>query len=119
MDVHQLSKHVGNRVRQRRLQQGITQAVAADAARLSLQTWSRLERGAAQNHTLYTLANAAIALDVGVDYLFGGLDRADTADPVLRELAGILGSLDPDAQAALLRAFQAIARTGRKGRRQG
>ena len=107
VDLSEVSKNIGERVRRFRMARSLTQADAAKRAKVSIQTWSRLERGAAQNHTLETLAAIAAALEVGVDELFVPPQRE--ADTVGAQIAAIVANLDAAGQASLLAAFRALA----------
>ena len=108
MDLDEISKHVGERVRHYRQIRGMTQAEAAKLAKVSVQTWSRLERGAGQNNTLSTLANIADTLRVGIDDLFL-LPEVGSATTVA-QIADLLRGLDADGQAGFLLAIQQMSR---------
>ena len=70
--------HVGRRIRERRVQLGMRQAVIAADLGISHQQMNKFERGANRLPvpTLYLIANI---LDVGVEYFFEGLQSARQA----------------------------------------
>lgn len=96
----------GQRVRELRAVRGLTQAEASTRAKISLQTWSRIERGVPQNYTLETFAAVATALDVPFRELFveEGDDRR--VPGTVDDLTRIIAALNEPARVGLLTAIR-------------
>lgn len=96
---------LGSRVREMRARAGLTQAGLAEAAGITDETVSRIERGAYEP-ALSTMVALADALRVGLDALVGRVPSPTArphASPILRRLAERASTLTPDAASALLR----------------
>ena len=95
---------IASRVREARLAAGLTQAALAEAAGVSDETISRLEREAYEP-AVSTLVALADALSLTVDVLIGretSAARLPSSSPVARRLAKRVEMLDGKAQHALL-----------------
>jgi transcriptional regulator with XRE-family HTH domain len=78
---------IGSRIRALRVEKGLSQALLAEKAQLSLPHVGALERGQS-NPGAATLMKLAVALDVEVSALF----------PLLFELGGIWSALEPEGR---------------------
>ena len=90
-DTHELSVQVGRRIRELRLRQGITVEALAEAADISVQYVSEIERGK-KNMTIPILRNMVQALHTSSDYLLFGRTEVD---PVCETVARRMSSLLP------------------------
>ena len=92
-------------VRRKRLEAGMTQAELAEAADVTDETVSRLERGAYEP-SLSTMMAVTEALGVGLEMLDGGGtvagDQKKDVNPQVRRLAERAAQLDPAAVRALI-----------------
>jgi len=108
---------IGKRVRRARVSAGLTQAGLAEAAAISDETVSRIERGAYEP-AVSTVVALADALGVSVDALTGrspSRRSRQRGSPLVRRLAERAEKLDEKAVSALLQvALQMPARTGSK-----
>lgn len=85
-----LSIQVGKRIRALRQEQGITVERLAEAADISVQYMSEIERGK-KNMTIPILKNMVEALHTSADYLLFGTTELDPAsDIVSRRLAELI-----------------------------
>ena len=91
---------------------GLTQAALAEAAGVTDETVSRLER-AAFEPSLSTLMALADALGTEIDHLIGrkaaSLPRARAGSPVVRRLSSVAESLTSEAQRAVLKLAELLA----------
>jgi len=81
--------NIGNRIRERRKQLGITAEEIADKTNISRSTMYRYEQGAIQNIPAVNLKAIADVLEVSIDYLFGNTNSTDkplTLDDVITPL---------------------------------
>lgn len=96
---------IGRKVKAARERAGLTQAQLAEAAAITDETISRLERGAFEP-ALSTMVALADALGVGLDELLGrsgpGSRRKAAASPLATRLAEQAATLPAPAQKALL-----------------
>ena len=89
-DNHELSVQVGRRIRALRLSQEITVEALAEAADISVQYVSEIERGK-KNMTIPILRNLVRALHTSSDYLLFGRSEVDPlCDTVARRLGDLL-----------------------------
>ena len=91
-------------VRQARIKAGLTQAELAEAADVTDETISRIERGAYEP-ALSTMLSVTQALGVGLDFVETGVVAADSkndVNPQIRRLAQRAAQLDPAAVKALI-----------------
>lgn len=98
------SATVGERIRQAREHSGLTQAALAEAAGISDETISRIERGAYEP-AVSTLVAIARALGAGLDHLVGLRDAAPLTrgdSPLAARLAARAAELDAKSLRALL-----------------
>jgi transcriptional regulator with XRE-family HTH domain len=98
------TKAVGRRVRQARVRAGLTQARLAEAAGVTDETVSRIERGAYEA-AFSTIVVLARALGVSIDGLagLGGKERpVRSGSPLVTELARAAEKLAPRAVRTLL-----------------
>jgi transcriptional regulator with XRE-family HTH domain len=107
------AKELGARVREARQRAGLTQAALAEAAGVTDETVSRLERGAYEP-SLSTVLALAAALGTDVASLASGAAQAGPplTSPLLRRLHAQLERLDVPAQSALLRIAELLAERG-------
>lgn len=93
---------LGARIRDLRRAKGISQAKTCQAVGMSVDTWSRLERGDGQEPRLSTLMRVADALDVNLGDLFPRRDEslAGTAE---HEVMAVVRHLPFETQDALLK----------------
>lgn len=106
--VHFVDTHVGERIRQRRLMLGITQATLAEQVEISFQQIQKYElgRNRISASKLWIIANI---LGVQVSYFFDGLKNLDTEPgPSIPE--DVMSDRDV---IALVRAFMAIPERNR------
>lgn len=92
------------RIRELRVQAGMTQAQLAEAADVTDETISRIERGAYEP-ALSTMMAVTRALGVGLEYLETGVVAGDgkhEQNPQVRRLAERAEKLDPAAVKALI-----------------
>jgi transcriptional regulator with XRE-family HTH domain len=110
---------IGKRVRDARVSAGLTQAGLAEAAAISDETVSRIERGAYEP-AVSTVVALADALGVSVDALTGrsaGMRSRRSGSPLVRRLVERVEKLDEKAVSALLQvALQLPVREPGKGR---
>ena len=86
---------VGKRVRELRLQKGLTMAKLAEAADLSNQFLSEIERGQ-KSMTVQKLRSLALALDVSTDYLvFGRKGGPQTPESAAVEMIRLMEEMTP------------------------
>ena len=98
----QYANRLGERIRLLRRTKGVSQGTACNAVGMSVDTWSRLERGDGQEPKLSTLMRVADALDVELADLFP--ERASNqATPCEHEVLNIVKYLAPEEQDALLK----------------
>jgi len=96
---------IADKVREARVRAGLSQAALAEAADLSNETVSRIERGAF-DASLASIVSLADALGVTVDFLVGRAERGKSAEPVSPIVARLTersNQLTVSAQRALLR----------------
>lgn len=117
-DMEKISRALGVQVKHFRHLRRLSQEQAAKNARVSLPTWSRIERGTTdQNFTLETIAAVADALGVSIADLFAGTREVADADTApAAELAAILAHLDADGCRGLLTALRQLAAVFGPGR---
>ena len=96
---------IAAKVREARTAAGLSQAALAEAAHLSNETISRIERGA-YDASLTSMVALADALGVSVDFLLGRSERDDAnipSSPVVVRLTQRAQQLTVAAQRALLK----------------
>ncbi|MBI2889910.1 MAG: helix-turn-helix transcriptional regulator [Nitrospirae bacterium] len=71
---------IGARVRHARLVKGLTQESVAEAARVTAETVSRIERGVESNPTLKLLMDVGAAVGLEIHDLLEGDERHDTRE---------------------------------------
>ncbi len=99
-------KRLGGRVRQARLDQGLTQAELAELADISPPYVSHVERGA-KTVSLDTLARIAESLDTTLDSLLLGQQAADQ-NAYGTEVAVLLEDCSPTQRQTLYEIMQAV-----------
>ena len=110
---------IGKRVRYARVSAGLTQAGLAEAAAISDETVSRIERGAYEP-AISTAVALADALGVSLDALTGrsgGTRSRRTGSPLVRRLTECAEKLDEKAVSALLQVALQLP-TGTPGKRR-
>lgn len=102
-----IKKQLAERVRTERERAGLTQAQLAEAAGVTDETVSRIERGRFEP-SVSTLIELSEAL--GSDLLAQSSPRATegSGSPLLRRLQSRLASLDPEAQSAILQVAELL-----------
>lgn len=118
--VNAIDRHVGARLRERRVMLGLTQQQLADVIGVTYQQAHKYERGHNRLSAgrLYTVARA---LGVPVAWFFEGLEEEEGGGELapsrqLRELAQYFLALpDPRQREAVLNLLRAMARAGRSG----
>lgn len=108
-NIEQLRMVVGNRIRELRRAKGLSQAAVADRAGLPVDTWSRLERGAALNPTLSSYLSIADALDAQLGDFFPVSER-EVLSPYLEEMVAVLRNVGRETQESLLGTVKALLR---------
>lgn len=73
-------EQLGRRVRELRLERNLTQAAAADAAKLDSTHWQAIER-VRTNPTVATLVGVARALNIALSELFEGCENNPAKSP--------------------------------------
>ena len=106
-DTKQLRRTIGERIRELRHVRGLSQAKAAQSVSLTVDSWSRIERGAAPNPTLSSYVDIADALGVQVGYLLPATTRGKLA-PILHEIVDLVGKVDNETQASLMKAIKGL-----------
>jgi transcriptional regulator with XRE-family HTH domain len=94
-------RRLGLSIRRARKASGLTQAVASEAAGMSPESWSRIERGKL-TPSVPALIRMAKALDATLDELVGGkiAERDAALRPAERRLvAAVADLLEPDVDA--------------------
>ena len=112
------TKAIGGHVRRARLRAGLTQAGLAEAAGISDETVSRIERGAYEP-AVSTMVALADALGVTLDVLAGRAapKRARArGSPLVGRLADRAELLTPEAQSALLQVAKLLPARRRRAR---
>lgn len=112
-------KALGARVKAVRSRAGLTQAGLAEAAGVSDETVSRIERGAYEP-AVSTLVALADALRVPLDVLVGRAAPSrgkSRVPPLARRLIDAVAALTPDAMGAVLRVALLLPRRDGKGSR--
>ncbi len=100
---------VGKRVRELRLQKGMTMAKLAEAADLSNQFLSEIERGQ-KSMTVPKLRSLALVLDVSTDYLvFGRRGGPQTPESAAAEIIRIMEEMSPLERELALMLMERIA----------
>lgn len=100
-EPYAIAKHIGNRVRQRRMHLGLSQQDLAQRIGLSWQQVQKYEHGV--NRLVGSrLWDISCALDCPVEWFFEGLGQEDTPTPA----AGL--DLPDDGAEALVKAYWAI-----------
>lgn len=102
-------EQVGVRIRDLRRASGLSQAQAAAKTTMSVDGWSRLERGVAVNPALSAFVEVADALAVELQDLFPGGAGSSARAPV-QELSNLLSAVDEGTQKALLEAVRGLLR---------
>ncbi|MDO5299192.1 MAG: helix-turn-helix transcriptional regulator [Clostridia bacterium] len=72
---------VGQRIRRRRMELGLSREKLSELSEVSVQFISDIERGN-KSMTIRTLKRLANALDVSSDYIVFGINRSVTTDPI-------------------------------------
>jgi transcriptional regulator with XRE-family HTH domain len=114
-----VDRHVGARMRERRIMLGLTQQQLADQIGVALQQAHKYERGM-NRMAASRLYKAAQVLGVGVSYFFEELHdggRTFRAPPQQRLLAGLMHSLTtarPEHQQAICSLVRTLAGSGRE-----
>lgn len=101
-----LRQTVGEKIRCIRRANGLSQSDAAGRTTLSVDGWSRLERGAATNPALSMYVEVSEALGVGIRDLLP--EEASATDDMTRELAVLLAAVGPETQRSLLDAVKGL-----------
>ncbi len=112
-------KTLGARVKAARSHAGLTQAGLAEAAGVTDETISRIERGA-HEPAISTLVAMAEALRMSLDALVGhaaAAPRKPRVPPLARRLMESVAALTPEAMSALLRLALLLPRRDGKGSR--
>ena len=103
-----LLAEVGKRVRKLRLERGLTMAKLAEAADLSNQYLSEIERGQ-KSMTVLKLRSLALALNVSADYLiFGRQGGADTPEGAAEEMIQLMEEIPPLEREIALRTMETL-----------
>jgi len=97
----QYAVQLGQRIKDLRRAKGVSQGTACRRVGMSIDTWSRLERGEGQEPKLSTLMRVAEALEVELADLFPG-NPESTSTPRQQELVSQVTHLPEEAQEALL-----------------
>jgi transcriptional regulator with XRE-family HTH domain len=100
MPKHDVSRRLGRRIRELRVEQDLTQEELAVRATITWHYVSAIERGT-KAATVETLTAIAAALDLSLSELFLGVDRPQPSD--VRRIATALAGQPIDAQRAILR----------------
>jgi transcriptional regulator with XRE-family HTH domain len=111
------AKALGARVKAARSRSGLTQAGLAEAAGVTDETVSRIERGAYEP-AVSTLVALADALRVPLDVLVGRAAPSpgrSRVPPLARRLIDSVAALTPEAMSALLRLVLLLPRRDGKG----
>ena len=107
---------IAEKVREARTAAGLSQAALAEAAHLSNETISRIERGA-YDASLQSIVALADALGVSVDFLLGRTERAETdvsVSPIVARLTERARQLTVPAQRGLLKLAELLPEKKRK-----
>ena len=110
-DTKRLKLQIGNKVRALRKKKGLSQAKACDDRSISIDTWSRVERGRPKNPTLATFVEMANALGVQVGDLFPRSSGAAQEEPlaaILDLLTAHLSCYDEETQESVRKALWLI-----------
>lgn len=103
-----IDKHVGDRIRVRRVQLGMSQERLADALGITFQQVQKYEKGT-NRVSVGRLHQIASALEVPLDYFYGDIGAATANAPGAREVANLLGELAATPEiVGLVRAFVRI-----------
>lgn len=106
-DITRLRKAIGSHIRQHRKAQDLSQSQACRQAGLSIDTWSRLERGVEQNTTLGTFVRVADTLGVEISALFPSRKSMELS-PAMQRLVEFLEPVDAEALNALRKALSGV-----------
>ena len=112
---NEIDKHIGSRVRARRIMLGMSQEKLADALGLTFQQVQKYEKGV-NRVSASMLARASQALHCKIDSFFpdettGADTSADvTAAPRGREMLAILAALDPKRREILMSVAREMAK---------
>jgi len=102
-------RQIGIRIRDMRRASGLSQAQAAARTTMSVDGWSRLERGVATNPAMSAFVEIADAFAVRLqDLLPGGI--GPNASAPAQELFNLLCAVDESTQKALLDAVRGLLR---------
>lgn len=103
---------IGKRIRELRLEQGLTQEELAGAAELSVSYLSHIERGS-KRASLATVIQLASALQTSVDYLLEDLCEEHT-DELLPEVCDLLQDCSVSERQVILEASRAVKQALRR-----
>ena len=111
-------RHVGQRIRERRIVLGLSQTNVADGLGISFQQFQKYERGF-NRVSAGRLYGCAQLLGVRPEYFFEGLERSDSGTPdetesdeALKLARAYYRISDPTQRSHVRKLVQAIARSG-------
>ena len=111
-------RHVGQRIRERRIVLGLSQTDVADGLGISFQQFQKYERGF-NRVSAGRLYGCAQLLGVRPEYFFEGLERSDSGTPdetesdeALKLARAYYRISDPTQRSHVRKLVQAIARSG-------